>query len=159
VVSERSTQWLTRKEAIRILNIKKGRAAEGQPILRRLDQITYKEAWQLSIGYHATSGKRDLKEAGFRLRHLDGYFKKKKLIYIQNYVEGYIEQRWEDGAADATINRELEVLIKMLRVAYAKNKLSRIPVIHKLTRDNMRDGFSKMTCSFGRGHSFSQIIN
>jgi hypothetical protein len=44
----------------------------------------------------------------------------------------YIERRQDQGAADKTINNELEVLIKMLRLAYENNKLARLPVIHKL---------------------------
>jgi hypothetical protein len=52
------------KEAIRILNIRKGRAAEGQPILRRLDRIIYDEAKRDLIEYYEMTGDKDVKEAG-----------------------------------------------------------------------------------------------
>jgi integrase len=126
------------------------------PLLRRFDQIPYEEGRQLLIDYYTTSRKRNLKEAGSRLKHLDLWFKKKKLIYVQNYVRGYIKQRWDEGAADATINRKLETLIKMLHVAYERNKLSRLPVIHKLTLDNVRKGFFEHDMSI-RARSFLQV--
>jgi hypothetical protein len=129
------------REATRILKVRIGTAAEGQPILRRLDRITYAEARQLLMAYYETTRKRDLKEASYRLQNLDSYFTKKKLIHIQNYVDGYVKKRRKKEAADATINRELKVLIKMLHVAYEKNKLMRILVIHKLKLDNVRKGF------------------
>jgi hypothetical protein len=69
------------------------------------------------IDYYETTGNRDLKEAGYRLQHLDLHSKRKKLIVIQHYVDAYVAKRRKEEAADATINRELETLIKMLHVA------------------------------------------
>jgi hypothetical protein len=43
-----------------------------------------------------------------------------------------VGNRQEEGAANATINRELETLGKMLKLAYENNKLMRLPIIHKL---------------------------
>jgi hypothetical protein len=49
--------------------------------------------------------------------------------------------RLNRGAAPKTINNELEVLIKMLKIAYENNKLLKLPTIHKLKVDNIRQGF------------------
>jgi hypothetical protein len=43
-------------------------------------------------------------------------------------------------ASNATINRELETLRKMLRLAYETNKLTRLPSIHKLAANSPRQG-------------------
>ncbi len=45
------------------------------------------------------------------------------------------------GVANSTINRELSVLITMLRFAYERGKVFRLPVIHKLKEHSPRQGF------------------
>jgi hypothetical protein len=47
----------------------------------------------------------------------------------------------EEGASNGSINRELAVLHKMLRLAYENNKLLRPPVVHKLKENAPRQGF------------------
>jgi hypothetical protein len=49
--------------------------------------------------------------------------------------------RRQEGAADKTINNELEVLIKMFRLAYESNKLLKLPAIKKIKVNNVRQGF------------------
>lgn len=44
-------------------------------------------------------------------------------------------------AANGTINRELGVLLRMLRVAYEHNKLLRLPIVHKPKEAAPRQGF------------------
>lgn len=41
----------------------------------------------------------------------------------------YVQARQLAGAANGTINRELAVLLRMLRLAYEHGKLIRLPVI------------------------------
>src|SRR5262249_42942515 len=53
----------------------------------------------------------------------------------------YVVRRQAEGAANGTVNRELGVLIKMLRLAYEHQKLLRLPVIHKLKEAEPRQGF------------------
>jgi integrase len=50
----------------------------------------------------------------------------------------------EGGAANATINRELETFGKMLKLAYENNKLMRLPIIHKLAANPPRQGFFEL---------------
>ena len=45
------------------------------------------------------------------------------------------------GMSNGTINRELSVLSRLLRLAYKNGKLGRLPVIELLTEDNVRAGF------------------
>ena len=46
-------------------------------------------------------------------------------------VARYIAHRQSEQAANGTINRELGVLLRMLRLAYEHNKLLRLPIVHK----------------------------
>src|SRR6059058_5697011 len=58
------------ERARRFLKEREGRVATGQPVLPRADRIRYEEiAEDLRRDYEAT-GRRDLREAGFRLDHL-----------------------------------------------------------------------------------------
>jgi|SRR6266850_6132536 len=58
-------------EALRILKIRHGQAAEGYPILKRADQIKYEEAAEDLKRHYTTTKTRDLEEAGYRFQHLD----------------------------------------------------------------------------------------
>jgi hypothetical protein len=83
-----------------------------------------------------------MKEAEKRLRHLDARFSNWRVAAIDPpAVTAYVEQRQHAGAANGTINRELAVLSRMLRLAAENNKLFRVPVIRKLKEADPRSGF------------------
>jgi integrase len=56
-------------------------------------------------------------------------------------ITEYIGHRQRDGAANGTVNRELGVLLRMLRLAMEHNKLMRLPIIHKPKEAAPRQGF------------------
>jgi integrase len=55
----------------------------------------------------------------------------RRLANITGRSLEYIEHRQGEKASNGTINRELGVLVKMLRLAYDYGKLMRLPVVHK----------------------------
>ncbi len=59
----------------------------------------------------------------------------------QAAATSYMLMRQSGGAANSTINRELAVLTRMLRLAYETSKLVRIPVIRNLKENAPRQGF------------------
>jgi len=129
-------------EASRFLKAKEGRVATGQPVILRADRIRYEQIAADLRKHYKTSGERGLKEAETRLKHLDRFFRQRRVINITpDLVTDYIEIRQAKGRANATINRELEVLIRMLRLAYEKKLLTYLPVIHKLKEAAPRKGF------------------
>jgi integrase len=56
-------------------------------------------------------------------------------------VTAYVAVRQAEEVANGTINRELAVLLRMLRLAYEQGKLVRLPVVRKLREAAPRDGF------------------
>ncbi|MBW2059916.1 MAG: site-specific integrase [Deltaproteobacteria bacterium] len=56
-------------------------------------------------------------------------------------VDDYKVKRLKDFAAPATINRELALLRHILRFAYRKEKIHRVPPISLLKEDNVRQRF------------------
>jgi integrase len=56
-------------------------------------------------------------------------------------IEAYITKRQDDKKANATINRELELLRRALRLAHDHELLPAIPKVKSLTENNTRQGF------------------
>ena len=128
--------------ARRFLKEREGRVATGQPVLPRADKIRYQDTASDLRAYYRTTGRRDLVEAEKRLTHLDRFFASWRVAAIDPpAVTAYVERRQQEGAANGTINRELGVLSKMLRLAYENGKLVRVPVIRKLREAEPRSGF------------------
>jgi integrase len=137
-----STGTNKEQEARRVLKGREGAVATGQPVLPRADRIRYEEiAADLRLHYQ-TTGERDLGEAEHRLAHLDAFFAGRRVASLSAAdVTGYVAGRQAQGAANGTINRELAVLGRMLRLAYENAKLLRLPVIRKLKEAAPRQGF------------------
>jgi integrase len=56
-------------------------------------------------------------------------------------IEAYITKRRADEKSNATINRELELLRRALRLAHGRQLLPSIPKVRVLTENNTRQGF------------------
>jgi integrase len=137
-----STETDDEAQAKRILKQREGRVAAGLPLLPRADRIRYDEAAADLRQHYATTGDRDLVEVEGRLAHLDKFFSGRRLASIGGAeATAYVAQRQGADAANSTINRELGVLIKMLRLAAEHNKLLRLPTIRKLKEPAARSGF------------------
>jgi integrase len=129
-------------EAKRFLKAREGRVATGQPILPRVDRIRYEEVAKDLRQHYQTTGCRNLEEAEGRLKHLDLFFAGRRIAGIgQAEATDYALKRQGESASNATINRELAVLVRMLRLAYEGGKLVRLPVIRKLKEAAPRHGF------------------
>jgi integrase len=137
-----STGTDKQQEAERFLADRTGRVATGQPILPRADRVRYEELAADLRAHYQVTGCRGLKEAGWRLAHLDRYFAGPRAADIgQAEATAYALQRQAAKASNGTINRELAVLGKMMRLAYKHGKLLRLPVLDKLKEANPRQGF------------------
>ena len=129
-------------EAKRFLKEREGRAATGQPILPRADRIRYDEVAADLRRYYQTTGKRRIKEAETRLRRLDKFFAGYRIAAIApSTISAFVGSRQKQKAANATINRELATLRRMLRLAYREGKLLRLPVFEMLKERAPREGF------------------
>jgi integrase len=137
-----STGTTKETEARRFLKEREGRVATGQPILRRADRISYEEVAQDLRQHYQTTGSRNMEEAEYRLKHLDPFFTGQRIVAIgPDKITAYVIHRQGAGPSNATINRELATLSKMLRLAHENNKLLRLQVIRKLKESAPRQGF------------------
>jgi hypothetical protein len=127
-VIRQRTGTTDKRTAQRFLDSRVGRAAEGQPILPRADRVRYEEAAEDLRQRYATTGSRGTVEAGWRLAHLGAFFAGRRLVSLgPQDATAYAAHRQGQGASNATINRELAVLGRMLRLAAENNKLHRVP--------------------------------
>ncbi|HQR65849.1 MAG TPA: site-specific integrase [Thermoanaerobaculia bacterium] len=77
-----------------------------------------------------------------RISHLKSYFIADKAVgsRSQRFL-AYIEYRRSEGAADSTVNREIEVLQRGYALAVESGQLSTVPTIRALPEHNARQGF------------------
>lgn len=129
-------------QARRVLQQRLAAVAKGEPVLPRVDRIKYDEVAQDLRDYYAANGDRSLAEGECRLAHLDRFFRGRRIATLTAAdVTRYVLKRQAGKAANGTINRELAVLNRMLRLAYENKKLTRLPVLRKLKEAAPRQGF------------------
>jgi integrase len=131
-------------EARRFLKEREGRVATGQPIMRRADRVLYDELAADLRTFYETTGRRRLDEVDDRLRYLDGFFARRRAAAIDApLITQYVadRQRAPRPPANRTINIELSLLKRMLRLAYKHGKLARVPPIDMLREAPPREGF------------------
>lgn len=111
-------------------------------MMPRADRVRYDEAAADLRQHYEATGTRGLEEADYRLAHLKAHFAGVRLASIGPAdATAYVAKRQAAEASNGTINRELAVLNRMLRLAYENGKLLRLPVIRKLKEAAPREGF------------------
>src|SRR5687768_475169 len=89
-----STKAERETDARRFLKEREGRVATGHAMLPRVDRVRYEELGEDLRRYYTTSGKRDLTEAEWRLKHLDQFFAQYRAASIgPSVVTRYVEAR------------------------------------------------------------------
>jgi hypothetical protein len=137
-----STGLKDERAARKILRDRLVKADSGAPVMPNLSRVTYDDAVKALKEHYAVTGARDLTEAGYRLAHLDRYFKGRRLASIGTRdSEQYALHRRGQGASNGSINRELAVLGRMLRLAYEQNRLARMPILRTLEEAAPRQEF------------------
>jgi hypothetical protein len=105
-------------------------------------QATWSEASAELLAWYRAYGSQDVREAGYRVRHLDQYFATYKLAEIDAAViTGYVVKRRGQGIAPGTMGIELATLRKALKLAHEHGKLGNVPAIRAPKPAPLRPGF------------------
>jgi hypothetical protein len=146
---------LSETRARRYLKQRIGEVASGKFIGPEAETLTFDSlAADLNRDYEI-NGKRSTKALGIRMLHLSPFFSGRRAIDITSEkVRRYVTERKAEGAANASINRELAALKRMFNLAFREGRIASVPRIPKLEENNAREGFRRprrVSC----GHSWS----
>jgi integrase len=142
VVRRQSSGTSNEAEARRQLKRLEGAAVEGKVIAPRADKVTVRELADDLVAEYAANARGSAERLTFSLAHLLPALGHQKAVSLTSaHVTAYSLQRQQAGAANATVNRELAALKRMLRLALQGEKIARAPHIAMLQEDNVRKGF------------------
>lgn len=132
-------------EAMKKLTQRLGELDKGTFVEPEMRRIQVRELAEDFLRDYRINGRKSLDDAEARWRiHLDPFFGAARIAEVgSRTIEKYIDSRLEQGAQNATINRELAALKRMFRLGYHATppKVSRLPNFPRLQEDNVRIGF------------------
>jgi integrase len=110
---------------------------------RPLARLTFHTAVRDVLDDYRVNRRRSLPDVARHVRlHLTPFFRRRRMAAITPAdIRRYIIRRQEEGARNATINRELSVLKRAVTLAVAAGTLPSQPRIPLLREDNVRRGF------------------
>jgi site-specific recombinase XerD len=139
-----TTKFTKRSDAAEFLKRRISESLAGKIPLQ--PNVTYDDLRALIVTDYTNNARKtlgDLKST--RLPYLNDAFAGTKAIDVTTAtVERYKTQRLKDGAAAATVNRELAALKRMFRLGLRQGLIATMPYITVLAEHNVRKGFFEL---------------
>jgi integrase len=114
-------------------------AALGNP---KAGKTTFEDLAKILLDDYRVNGRRSVERVEDALRHLHRFFAAAHAGQISGeLIARYVGSRQEEGAAPATINREIGALRRAFRLAQSAGKIAFRPEISMLPEENRREDF------------------
>ena len=140
-----STKQTERAKAVLFLQSRLGAAANRTLPSRRTEKLAISDLLALVLDNYRRNGLRSISDAERRIRlHLTPHLGTcKAAAFSTGETQRYIAARQAEGAANETINHELNLVRRGFNLAYRADPplVSRVPHIERLSVDNVRRGF------------------
>ena len=130
--------------AKRKLKIREGEVADNRFTGLQSERVVFDDLIQGIRDDYRIMGNKSVDRIDFCLKHLKISFSGVKVINITTAsVTRYIVKRQDEGAQNATINRELSTLRRMLQIGYDSDpqKVNKVLKVPKLKENNVRTGY------------------
>jgi integrase len=131
-------------EAKTLLKKREGEISQGKLPGIYFDRLRFDELKENFLPDYRINQKKSLIRAERSSGHLTKFLDGIRVTEINTpWIQKYIEARIEEGAANATINREVSALKRMLNLGAQQTppKVDRVPHIPMLKESNTRKGF------------------
>ena len=140
-----STRTTDKGKAQKMLKVRLSEITTGQFIGPKAEKVRVEELADDFIREYRINGRKSLDDATTRWNlHLKPVFGGTKAIEVtSDHVARYVDVRQQEGASNATINREVAALKRMFRLGQQSTpaKVIRMPYFPHLRENNVRKGF------------------
>lgn len=139
-----------RSDAVALLKQRVSEIQQGKAVGPAINNTTFNDLMEMVQNDYAVNRRRN--PLGGRFKNLGAFFGHDLAVQITaDRITAYVRQRLADGAAPATINRDLATLRRGFNLAARAGRVGVVPYFSTLKEDNARKGF------FDREHLHSLL--